>query len=583
MQRTTSTRTTTTSRTNTSNGCSTFAKRTMLPNKMHRFALCLTVVLLSSGTPVAKALNTQVSDFRLTLEFLGGANFKCFPSDAEFIRASAEDCLELAVATCGISTTQVSLASSECDAGGAALIRGGYFVTTGTFPPSPGQVEDCLDSVFKLQTCLEIFEVTYPFVDKLKLSFDVPMPTAAPSQAPSKSAAPTVLPSQSPSALPTSKPTTFRPTLGPSLVPTVSPTTVSPTTVSPTTVSPTTVSPTTATFTTASPTIVSYVGVSVDADGQLITDASAAEREPIYGNGVGSPNDGANVAAIAGSIAGAALLVVVLALFARSRRKQKAWLDGAVRDTTTLDEHDIEADIGAGLGGKDSLGLAPRDASSDTGSSLLGRMLASSRSALASISDKTDECTPTQEEEDEASVEQKNEPSTKIVPVSILRQSKKQKDLNTMDNNAEDASLRTVVPFITPVKAAQKKVEHAATPETVALPESPGSPDDSYSLMGRLACAMHPFHCLAPGRGVTTSQDQFSETSDAPYEPDSSWDPDDSSLGDGDAVDAFQTTGSLLDSDNKRLLADQVSKKTFKMQRLRIPAEPDTRRPKFYL
>jgi hypothetical protein len=98
--------------------------------------------------------------------------------------------------------------------------------------------------------------------------------------------------------------------------------------------------------------------------------------------------------------------------------------------------------------------------------------------------------------------------------------------------------------------------------------------------MGLLTCAMHPFHCMSPIRGGI-SQDQMSEGSSIPYQtdfgPDESWDPDDNSIGSTEGEDNFQTTKPT--SPSERLL-DNVTKKSFEMQRLRTPAETEPYRPK---
>lgn len=580
-------------------------KRTMRPRRCHwnplslaATALCFTVLsTMTTTTVLVAALDSPVPDFALSLKFLGNSVLKCRPTDSELIRAAAEDCLRLSVSTCGLGVSLAGIASTECD-GTGAILRGAYLVTTGaSFPPSTAQVQECVGGLFSMHRCLGFFEIPYPFVDSVAVDFDVPMPTAAPSQSPSVSQSPTRGPTQSPTPSPTVSPTTASPTRSPTAAPTRAPIVPAPTrspTFAPTNVPnaptrpPTTLAPTASTTgTTADREIAN--GITQDAGG-----ANNGNN-----NGDGNNGDSNNVAAIAGSVVGAALLVGLVALFAVNRQKQKVWRDGAIREAITLDEDDLEAAAtttgggGGGLVTKDSLYQAP-DAS-DNGSSLFGRMLGAAFPFHAARSVNNESSVAPSQYDGKSDMQsdfegmRTVEPKIVVTPVSILKSSKTrgvpftpEKDVNTTQDT---------IPFTsTPEAAPNGTSPQPQDPPSIGelTPENLGSAEQSYSLMGRLASAMHPFHCLAPVRsngGLFGARvdDQMSQASSVPYEPDASWDPDDNTMSDNEAIDVFMTTDSLPSSDNKRLLAQSVTSKSFKMQRLRTPAEPEPVRPKFYL
>jgi hypothetical protein len=517
------------------------ARRHLRSTSIHRVTACL--LLLSLGTLV-DSLDTAIPDFRIALNFLGGAFFQCQAFDSEMIRTTSQNCLRLLVGACGIDSQIVSVASGECD-GSSAILRGGNMVTTGSFPPAPKDVSQCVQDIFRSDICLDFFKVVYPYIDTISLGLDVPMATSGPSASPTKSPMPSALSSLSPSLSPTT----------------------------------------------------------TDA---ISTDESGLGRDAINSPAPGS-SDSNNIAVIIGSVVGVALLAGLLAMFAYKReKKQKAWREGAMRDVTLddVDEDDIEAHHHVVDNPRTKEGLLyPAPESSDTGSSLFGRMLASTATvalgALHFRSENNDEATQENSaednlgsSEDDASTENACGPKgndlaaprddrasdlegaqagkDKIMPVSILR--------NPRERLAAEA-LPTVTPDI--VSAPNATNLEGAESDAVSPVESKANILTPHSAMGLLTCAMHPFHCLAP-----KSQDQLSEGSSIPYQtdfgPDESWDPDDNSIGSTEGEDNFQTTKPASPIDRMRLL-ESVTKKSFEMQRLRTPVETEPYRPKYYL
>lgn len=542
------------------------AKRHLRSTLIHRVTVCL-FLLLSMGTLV-DSLETAIADFRITLYFLGGSYFQCQPYDSEVIRSASEECLQLLVGACGIDSQLVSVASSDCD-GSSAILRDVNMVTTGASPPAPDVVSQCVQDIFRLGVCLGFFERTYPYVDSISLGLDVPMPTNGPSVSPSKSPMPSALSSLSSS---------LSPTVAPAGAPIL--------------------------------TVPEEPNVSDGSSGgdKISTDESGLGRDPIY-NPVPGSSGGNNIAVVAGSVVGVALLAGLLAMFAYKREnKQKAWRKGVMRDVTLddVDEEDIEAHhhVVANYRTKEGL-LFPPPESSDTGSSLFGRMLASTATvalgALQFRSQNSEECTQENSAEelgssqDDGSTENAVAPrgddledaqadNDKIVPVSILRKPKER--LAAESPFKENASFPTVAPDIASAPNATNSEgvgsdadSRDAVSAVVSKAKSPTQP----FAMGLLTCAMHPFHCIAPIRGVL-SQDQLSEGSSIPYQtdfgPDESWDPDDNSIGSAEGQDNFQTTKPA--SPSERLL-ENITKKSFEMQRLRTPAETEPYRPKNYL
>jgi hypothetical protein len=517
---------------------------------------------------LANSLDTAIPDFRITLNFLGGSFFQCQPYDSEVIRSASEDCLRLFVGACGIDSQVFSVASGECD-GSSAILRGGNMVTTGAFPPAPNDVSQCVQDIFRSDLCLDFFERTYPYIESISLGLDdVPMPTSGPSASPTRSPMPSALSSLSPSLSPTTKSPSFNPTtLAPSRE---------------------------------------------DAsDGSGVLSESGLGKDPVY-DPIGS-SDGNNIAVIAGSAVGVALLAGLLAMFAYKReKKQKSWREGVVRDVTLddVDDDDIEAHhhVVQNYRTKEGL-LYPPPESSDTGSSLFGRMLASTAGvalgALQFRSENNEECTQENSAEDMLGSSQ-DDGSTEnarasdlegaqavndtIAPVSILRKPKERLAAESPFNN--DKNLPTVVtpdiasaPNATTFEKSKSNVVSpgAVSPHVVSPDNSKAKSPTQPFAMGLLTCAMHPFHCITPIRGIV-SQDQLSEGSSIPYQtdfgPDESWDPDDTSIGSAEGEDNFQTTKPA--SSSERLL-DNVTKKSFEMQRLRTPVETEPYRPKNYL
>jgi hypothetical protein len=555
------------------------AKRHLRSTSIHRVTVvCL--ILLSMGTLV-DSLDTAIPDFRITLNFLGGSFFQCQPYDSEVIRSASEDCLRLLVGACGIDSQLVSVDSGECD-GNSAILRGGNMVTTGAVSPAPADVSQCVQNIFRSDICLDFFERTYTYIDSISLGLDVPMPSSRPSASPTKSPMPSALFSLSPSLSPTTNPTS-----GPTLAPAGAPILVVP----------------------------EEPDASDGSDTNAITtDESGIGRDPIY-DPIGS--DGNSIAVIAGSVVGVALLAGLLAMFAYKReKKQKAWrAEGAMRDVTLddVDDDDIEAHhhVVQNYRTKEGLLYPPPPESSDTGSSLFGRMLASTAGvalgALQFRSENNEEGTQENSAEDMAgssqddgSTKNARDPrgndrasglegaqavNEKIAPVSILRKPKERPTLESPFNN--DTTLRTVV---TPDNASAPTATNFEGVESDAVSPAGVSPVASKAkspiqpfTMGLLTCAMHPFHCMTPIRGVI-GQDQMSEGSSIPYQtdfgPDESWDPDDNSIGSTEGEDNFQTTKPA--SPSERLL-ENVTKKSFEMQRLRTPVETEPYRPKNYL
>jgi hypothetical protein len=547
------------------------AKRHLRSTSIHRAtAVCL--LLLSLGTLV-DSLDTAIPDFRITLNFLGGSFFQCQPFDSEVMRSASEDCLRLLVGVlagaCGIDSQLVSIASSECD-GNSAILRGGNMVTTGTISPAPADVSQCVQDIFRSNICLDFFERTYPYIESISLGLDdLPMPSIAPSASPTKSPMPSALSSLSPSLSPTSSPS-----MNPSFVPSLTPTREADV-----------------------------------ADGSDTLSESGLGRDPIY-DPIGS-SDRNNVAVIAGSVVGAALLAGLLAMFAYKReKKQKAWREGVMRDVTLddVDDDDIEAHhhVVANYRTKEGL-LYPPPASSDTGSSLFGRMLASTAGvalgALQFRSDNNEECTQENSAEDmldssqddgsteNARASQGNDRASdleavddKIAPVSILKKPKERLTPESPFNN--DAPLPTVAPdTASTLNAAnlERAESNVVSPHVVSPDNSKAKSPTQPFAMGFLTCAMHPFHCMAPTR-FALSQDQLSEGSSIPYQtdfgPDESWDPDDNSIDSAEGEGNFQTTKPSFPSER---LLENVTKKSFEMQRLRTPVETEPYRPKNYL
>jgi hypothetical protein len=443
----------------------------------------------------------------------------------------------------GIGTQVVTVASGECD-GSSAIIRGATMTAASAVAPAPEDVSNCIQDVFRSNVCLDLFQNPYPFLASLSLGLDVPsIPLAVSS-------------------------------LSPSLSPRVEAPILS------------------------VPEDPDYPDDSYVAPGDgTIPAISGLEQEPINGPAPGSAGS-TNITAIAGSAAGVALLFAVLVMFAFNRQKKKAWRDGAIH-TATLDEVDIEAHqyVIDSLHTKDGL-FAPPD-SSDTGSSLLGRMLASTATAafgaLTFRSENNDECCTQEEnsfEDDLASArddltlnfEGANAVKPKIVPVSILKNAKRGIGVGAPID--EDETLAPVAPGIVSAPAPDVITWQGANADSPDDNKARTKTQTPRSPAGLLTCAMHPFHFLAPTR-CAVPQDQMSEGSSVPYHtdfgPDQSWDPDDNSIGSSNnGVDFFQAAPPASPIDRKRLL-DSVAKKSFEMQRLRTPAEPEPRRPKSYL
>jgi hypothetical protein len=564
------------------------AKRHSRLASIHRVTVvCL--LLLSMGTLV-DSRDTAIPDFRLTLNFLSGAFFQCQASDSENIRATAQFCLGLLVGNCGIESDEASIASGECD-GSSAILRGINMVTTSVLPPSQEFVSQCVQDVFRSGTCRDFFERPYPYIDTISLGFDVPMP-------PMPSALPSLSPSLSPSSFPSS---------GPSLTP----------------------SPPEEILDVPEEPNVSDGSDTFTSGDSISTDASGLGRDPIFNPTPGS-SDGNNIAVIAGSAVGVALLAGLLAMFAYKReKKQKAWREGAAMRDVTLDEDDddIEAHdhVVDSLRTKEGLLYPPPPESSDTGSSLFGRMLASTATvalgALQFRSSNNDECT--QEEgdsyetnlgssQDDGSTENArdgrgpqggNLASTRddqgaqvvndnIVPVSILKKPKVRVAAESpYTNDAAPPAVRiaAAAPYnedTAPLPTVAPETEIALAPnptnskgnESIAISpvDSKAKSQPQQYAMGLLTSAMYPFHCLAPVRGFIGS-DQLSEGSSIPYQtdfkPDESWDPDDNSMGSSEGEDHFQTTKPA--SPSERLL-ENVTKRSFEMQRLRTPADAES-------
>jgi hypothetical protein len=368
-------------------------------------------------------------------------------------------------------------------------------------------------------------------------------------------------------------------------------------------------------------------GFDTPSDGSV---ESGLGRESVNAPTPGS-SDSSNVAAIAGSVVAVALLAGLLAMFAFKRdRKQKAWREGIMRDVTLddMDEDDIEAydNVVQQQRTKEGLLYPPPPESSDAGSSLFGRMLASTAGvALGSLrfrSENNEECTQENSAEDMLGSSEDDGGSTDarassegndrapsegndrssdleavddkiIAPVSILRKPKER--LAAESPFSKDAPLPTVAPDVAASAPNATNLEgpvpDAVLPAVVSpdvkspvvVSKAKTAPSQPFT-MGFLCGAMHPFHCISPSRGMI-SQDQMSEGSSIPYqtdfEQDQSWDPDDNSVGSAEGEDNFQTTKPA--SPSERLLDKNVRKKSFEMTRLRTPAETEPYRPKNYL